>query len=327
MTKPGSQHELPLFLCYRQVDGTDVARWLYRKLHDRILDQDGGDVRLHVYFDQAAPASGNWTAIHKPSLERARALILICSPGVRTRTSDDDWVHMELDWWMSNRNSAPIIVDSTGEGDRWVPQSVREKWPAPQRLLLTQEIISQDPDAANRILAQIINGIRFSESATMFADIIEQKKLLRRFKSIAYSTATIGIIAVFGLLLVWQLSSEVTRSKQDLEHAVDRATRAMNSAEDALRAINGLDAKVQQDFVAMKKDQLRSLEISINGTRGEILYQELSGDAIETMHAYRQDLIDRAFEVATQLSELSGQKIEPAFQRIRMDRLPTQEKE
>ncbi|MCP4261018.1 MAG: hypothetical protein GY774_26430 [Planctomycetes bacterium] len=60
----------PMFICYRQTDGKKIAQWLYHNLNGKSLP-DIGHVEteekassLDVYFDQTAPAVGDWKAIH-----------------------------------------------------------------------------------------------------------------------------------------------------------------------------------------------------------------------------------------------------------------------
>jgi hypothetical protein len=71
-----------------------------RRLHE-LLDKHetigpGGErIRLDVYLDQTMPAVANWRALHGPYLEKARALIVVCSPGAKIDEGPKDWVHME----------------------------------------------------------------------------------------------------------------------------------------------------------------------------------------------------------------------------------------
>lgn len=222
--------ELPLFLCYRQIDGSTIARWLHTQLNETTVGENGRPVKVSVYFDQNAPATGDWTAIHKPSLERSRGLILICTPGVFAASSKDDWLHMELNWWIKHRETAPIIIDATGEGERWIPAAVREKWPNSQRILLTEDSLANDATAAERVLQQIIDGIRFSESETLFEDVAEQRRLLHRYKTMLVAKASIGGLALIALILVWQLNQQLTRSNERLDAAVKKAEASANVA-------------------------------------------------------------------------------------------------
>lgn len=176
--------KLNVFLCYRQVDGKETASWLYKILDGLSITGEGrdqGDAEtLDVYFDQTAPAVSNWHEVHQPALMRARAMIFICSPGAAVRRGKDDWVHQELSWWIKNRRAAPILVDPTGQGDRWVPEPVRKRWPDAQRVevrvaeweRLTE---SERGQRVQRVTAQIVRGIRLSESKVV-DDILRAKR-------------------------------------------------------------------------------------------------------------------------------------------------------
>lgn len=130
-----------IFICYRQVDGKETAHWLYKNLHGRLLPDSinlGEEPSvLDVYFDQATPAIGNWQELHRPYLEASRAMLVICTPGIFSRLNSDDWVHKEIEWWLENRSAAPIIIDTTGEGVRWIPFPLMKRWPNAQRLQLS----------------------------------------------------------------------------------------------------------------------------------------------------------------------------------------------
>ncbi|MCP4259460.1 MAG: hypothetical protein GY774_18425 [Planctomycetes bacterium] len=127
----------PVFICYRQVDGKKIAQWLFENLNGRCLP-DSGPVEaaeekvssLDVYFDQTAAAVGDWKAIHQPRLHISQAMIIVCTPGATQKLDEkDDWVHREIDWWLKNRKVAPILIDATGEGARWVPKVIKDRWP------------------------------------------------------------------------------------------------------------------------------------------------------------------------------------------------------
>ena len=114
----------PVFICYRQTDGTEIAQWLFKILNGQRLPDSGHAATeehgssLDVYFDQTAPAVGDWKAIHQPRLHTSQAMIVVCSPGAVHRLENDDWVHREIEWWLKNRRVAPILIDATGEGER-----------------------------------------------------------------------------------------------------------------------------------------------------------------------------------------------------------------
>src|SRR5262249_7481665 len=111
----------PVFLCYRQTDGRPTAEGLYGQPNNRSVTEHRDQLAaLEVYLDRRAPASKDWREIHRPALERARCLIVIITPGLFSDFGPDDWVHRELNWWLKNRRTAPVLVETSGEGERWV---------------------------------------------------------------------------------------------------------------------------------------------------------------------------------------------------------------
>src|SRR5688572_23410628 len=112
--------EVHLFLCYRRTDGKKAADWLFENMEGATLDVQPdsrpGDSRLRVYLDISTPAVGDWTKLHRQALEQAGALLLVVTPGVYADFGATDWVHRELDWWVSNRRTAPILIETTGDG-------------------------------------------------------------------------------------------------------------------------------------------------------------------------------------------------------------------
>ena len=74
----------PIFICYRRTDGTAVARRLYRILDKwQTTGPEGHPVQLDVYLDETMPGVQDWQALHRPYLEKARAIIVICTPGAK----------------------------------------------------------------------------------------------------------------------------------------------------------------------------------------------------------------------------------------------------
>ena len=164
----------PVFLCYRQSDGRRTAERLFSVLNGVMVpveSESAGEEppRLDVYFDQAAPSISDWTMLHEPYLKRARAFILVCTPGAKLVEGPGDWVHREIDWWVQNRSEAPILIDALGQGERYVPTSILERWPNAQRINVIPEewdqLSSDDLHASEqRTRARILGGITQSLS-------------------------------------------------------------------------------------------------------------------------------------------------------------------
>ena len=129
----------PIFICYRQVDGLAAARRLHELLDkSEVTGPKGERILLDVYLDQTMPAVADWREIHRPYLERARALIVVCTPGAKIVEGPDDWVHKEIGWWLEHRPTVPILIDPLRQGKRYVPTAISERWPEIQRIPLVE---------------------------------------------------------------------------------------------------------------------------------------------------------------------------------------------
>lgn len=119
-----------VFLCYRHEDGRQIAKAFFELLDGEQLSEA---TKLKVYFANASPAVDDWKRIHLPSLKKATMMIVIASPGLCVDEGKNDWVQMELDWWLANRNASPIVVDPSCVG-RWIPAKILKRWPNLQRV-------------------------------------------------------------------------------------------------------------------------------------------------------------------------------------------------
>lgn len=122
--------------------------------------------------------------MHFPSLQTSHALILLCTPGIAkdlSKHGQPDWVYEELHWWIENRRTSPIVIDATGEGDRWLPEVISRQWPDINRIDLRREDVEAAGLVSNsvfteRIQQRIIGSIQQSEHATVFEDLERSKK-------------------------------------------------------------------------------------------------------------------------------------------------------
>ena len=222
----------PIFLCYRQVDGQRYARWIYSTLK-RTLESKG-DSR-EIYFDQTAPSTTDWTAIHGAALQRAGSLVVICTPGLSVEHAEDDWVHRELDWWLKNRRVAPILIDVTGEGVRWVPPKIRTRWPNAQLVNLDRELWSEADDqeqtvVASQVAEQILGGISGSQFEVVRQDLIATKRLNRRLGWLSGGLVLMLIIAAY---LSYYAAKQTSKAKEQTRIANINLSTAL--AERALR--------------------------------------------------------------------------------------------
>jgi len=172
----------PVFICYRQVDGLAAARRLHELLDKRQVTGPTGElIEFDVYLDQTMPAVADWREIHRPYLERARALIVVCTPGAKIVEGEADWVHKEIGWWMEHRDTAPILIDPLRQGIRYVPDVIRTKWPEIQRIALveaewTHLLATELEGKAIALRRQIIGNILPSGAAIYDAEVKAERK-------------------------------------------------------------------------------------------------------------------------------------------------------
>jgi hypothetical protein len=131
---------------------------------------------LDVYLDQTMPAVADWRDIHRPYLERARALIVVCTPGAKIDEGPEDWVHKEIGWWLEHRASVPILVDPLRQGIRYVPNVISGRWPDIQRIPLVEAEWTNLPEAelkekATALRRQIVGNILPSGAAVYAAEL------------------------------------------------------------------------------------------------------------------------------------------------------------
>jgi WD40 repeat protein len=224
--------EARTFLCYRRNDGAWHAEWLNDCLKDVVYtDRDGTTCRVQLYYDKTAPGVANWKQIHFPSLQTAHALLLICTPGIAkdlSKRGQPDWVYEELSWWTRHRNSAPIVIDATGEGDRWLPEMVTSRWPDINRIDVHREdaeaaILSRDSSFSERIRQRIIASIQQSEHASVFEDLERSKKLARRLKFWLSASLLFLVAAALTSVLALRFSRQATASLSGLLEEQGRA--------------------------------------------------------------------------------------------------------
>lgn len=245
----------PIFVCYRQLDGSEFARWIVSALTEAF--ELGGDKRP-IYFDRTAPAVSDWTTVHRPALEKAGSLVLICTPGSYSDQGQHDWVHRELDWWLQYRTAPPILIETTGEGDRWIPAKIRNRWPNAQRVNLDRELWKHLPekeraDIKSQIAQQILGATFGSEFESVKQDLARTRRLNRSLKSVS---------ALLGFFLLLTLGLGVY-----LEEARSSARKAEAVARQA-----------EERARAQREEALRILEWTV----GETVHFPFDGDSLTT---------------------------------------------
>jgi len=200
LQNPSDVH--PIFICYRQIDGKDRAGWVYETL---VKGLDACGDKTFVYWDQVAPATSDWTAIHQPALQRACCLIVILTPGLCVELGGDDWVHKELDWWLGHRKAAPILVDTTDQEGRWIPPKIKSRWPREQRVNLAPDLWKQAKKEEQeqhraQVAQQLIGAIKDSG-----LEVLEQIHARARHNTWAVrGVASVAAAAGLGYLVYMQ---------------------------------------------------------------------------------------------------------------------------
>lgn len=232
MTEPPLNNQLieswPIFICYRQVDGKAAARRLHLVL-DKWQTRVPADAhkpertaQLDVYLDENMPGVGDWTQIHGPYLQKARAFILVCTPGSALNEGDGDWVHLEIDTWLKkNPDVSPIIVDPLNAGSRFIPKQVARCWPDIQRIPLIEEEWQNLSEAVLEqkragLRAQILGAILPSGTA-----VYEQE--LRKERDRARRLAVANVVSVLLLTLASIAILMVRSARDNAKHAESRA--------------------------------------------------------------------------------------------------------
>lgn len=195
-----------------------MATWL----NDSLCVQGG---RLKTYFDVNAAAVHDWTELHQKALESADALLVVVTPGLYANFGSKDWVHRELRWWIDNRRTAPIVVDTTGgEGERWLPAGLRKRWPNIQRVELraSTQLDTLEPELARRELARIRDGIEANETSDDLVRMVSGRNRKRLVTAFVLVAALVGIaLSVVRAIMAHKeqqlqaLNTEITRLKSE----------------------------------------------------------------------------------------------------------------
>jgi len=257
---PPTPRNVRVFLCYRRNDGAWYAEWLNEHLTEtEYTDSGGKPCRIRIYYDKAAPGVADWKSLHFPSLQASQSLILICTPGIAkdlSKRGHPDWVYEELRWWVENKRTYPIVIDATGEGDRWLPEIIARKWPNVNRIDLDKgqaetAVASRNVDFADRIRERVIGTIKESERATVFEDLERFKRLSRRLKLALVSLCVVMLFLIGATWFALEQRTEAIRQKNMVAlemKKTEAAYRELRVAYEELRAlyIEKLDATISK---------------------------------------------------------------------------------
>jgi predicted NACHT family NTPase len=232
--------------------------------------------------------------VHEPYLKRARAFILVCTPGAKLIEGEKDWVHKEISWWIQNRQQAPILIDALGSGERYVPEAVLEKWPNAQRIEVILEEWSrlspqQQQEVENRTVARVLGGVTQSAGAIYREELKrEQERAAELTKALAAQRKLSvqlrwfsGVVVVMLLIAVGiaryarrqQLVAESRALAAQAEETVNRdQAAALNLAVKAWQAARTVEA-----HTAVAKSFPQVLDV-LEGHTGLVRSAEFSPD-------------------------------------------------
>ena len=268
-----SMTAVPVFICYRQTDGQAAASLLFDLLNDQQLPaaptsfDNGERPQLDIYFDQAAPGVGDWMSVHEPYLKRARALLVVCTPGAKLNEGPADWVHKEIDWWLTARTMPPILIDAVGEGERYVPDSISARWPNAQRIRLVEaEWLALSPaDRAShddRLRTQILGALVPSNAQFHRVELELEKRRATRLRR---ALVLAGLLLLVSAYLTWFADTKRREADEQTRIAEHAATVASTQTELAMRATCNVQLVLMQevavrrpaDGVAILQDTIR----------------------------------------------------------------------
>ena len=180
-----------IFICYRRDDGAAAARRVYEALEgQRVATSDANEIELDPFLERGDDLWGRNGRRDRPFLERARAFVVICTPGAcmdLRSEQKEDWVHSEIEWWLEHRDAAPILIDAIGNG-RWIPDSIRQQWQNLQWRRCTREWDSLEEPELRRRRAELrhwIVGSILPSAAEVYAKELEAEKERVRDRDLA----------------------------------------------------------------------------------------------------------------------------------------------
>lgn len=198
------------------------------------MTPDANELPLDIYIDLETPGVPDWTAIQRPSLEAAKAMLFVASPGALTCLGPDDWVHQELDWWLTHREAPPIVVETTGDGARWIPKKLIKRWPNLNRLEFLLDRYRALPEnqqalERKRLLSLICSSIYEIAPRIEFQQVHRLRSLQRSAKFLVGTCALLLIV-----ISVLTLEVKPLYKQRDV---LGQQNAALASAQTSLQAI------------------------------------------------------------------------------------------
>lgn len=174
---------------------------------------------------------------------------------------------MELEWWLSNRVSAPIVVDPTGEGLRWVPETIRKKWPNIQRVPVVKRHGKIEDEALS--IEQLTKGLQVSGVSELFRELAERRRLIRRITTVLVITSVLLVAAIVGVFVTIRLYKQISSTQASLA----KATAVVSQLEQSAHTARGQLEKVKESN-KRTTEQLDKAQASNSRLQGQIAFVE-----------------------------------------------------
>jgi WD40 repeat protein len=204
-------------------------------------------------------------------------MIVVCTPGSFQKLEKDDWVHREIDWWLKSRKVAPILIDATGEGERWVPKVIKDRWPDAQRITVVQDDLLRLQGQElrlfeERVRSRILNGIVLSKQRVVFEDLERQKKMSRRL-SIALVVAGVALLSTVAAAVLAMRARE--SAEENASKAEARRVEAVKARNEAVAAQKvALSRQLGAEALQNLQDQFDlSLLLSVEALRSRNTFE------------------------------------------------------
>jgi hypothetical protein len=303
----------PIFICYRQVDGLPAAKRLHELLDKyETKGPDDKQIRLDVYLDQTMPAVADWRELHRPYLEKARALIVVCSPGAKVDEGENDWVNREINWWIENRGVPPILIDPLRQGLRYVPSAIIEKWGTEQQriALVETEWASLAADERTRksddLRRQIVATILPAGKAIWQQELDEANRRAAQLRqSLMAVVALLAAVLCAAGYAVWQRSiAETNRLQAESSARAAEVSRRVSEA-------SLFDAQAAADFAEARSHEAKWETARQRQLEIKRALSALPSDVNVSIAARKQNLEHESRQLAQVMNELAAKAKAP----------------
>lgn len=154
------------------------------------------------------------------------------------------------------RQNGPIVIDATGEAEKYLPPIIQERWPNAQRIVCRPDAWELLPDAerhqeAERMISRILRGIRISEEGYWLEELERLKALNRKLVR-----RLVAMAVLFGLAIVFAVLFRIFQVRAERESTIAIAGQ-LTAKSEFLRQQDGPSLETSV-LMAMRAHQLRS---------------------------------------------------------------------